>query len=299
MRLLVIKLKYMYAMYIACDLLSLSGHCFSYTHGYYTLHHFVLMLSAAPSRHRAPHVCQLWRLWTAEYVAVAEALKYCLESFAEARPSMPRVHLRCRYNGIGLARGRWKLPLPRVSRRNTVIRIGINLAAFLGMLLNITPSPSWVSTQLLATHAVTNIENSVLLYYDYLLTLADEVRLFWGSKSGIASVLFFINRYFALAGNVPILVLFIDPRLQILNPRPQRACPIYSLIWNKGTNNIFSLYVRGMSLVSAHIICVMLTAYSAYWMAWIFTSAFSTSWYKSNVQVLSIHDYTRTSPDAI
>jgi len=53
----------------------------------------------------------------------------------------------------------------------------------------------------------------VLLYYDYFLTLSDEVDRFWhrGPHSW-GSIIFFANRYLALRGHLPFVVsVYIDP----------------------------------------------------------------------------------------
>ena len=38
-------------------------------------------------------------------------------------------------------------------------------------------------------------KNSVILFYDYLITFGDEVQLFWRRKWTGATVLFILNRY--------------------------------------------------------------------------------------------------------
>lgn len=38
------------------------------------------------------------------------------------------------------------------------------------------------------------------LYYDYLLTLDDEVAFYWGRRRGFISYLFYFNRYVSLVG---------------------------------------------------------------------------------------------------
>jgi hypothetical protein len=53
----------------------------------------------------------------------------------------------------------------------------------------------------------------VLLYYDYFLTLSDEVDRFWhpGPHSW-ASIIFFANRYIALLGHLPFVwSVYADP----------------------------------------------------------------------------------------
>ncbi|KAF9446754.1 hypothetical protein P691DRAFT_707960 [Macrolepiota fuliginosa MF-IS2] len=44
-----------------------------------------------------------------------------------------------------------------------------------------------------------------ILYYDYLLTLGDEIRLFWSEKLTVTIVIFYLNRYIALLGHIPII----------------------------------------------------------------------------------------------
>ncbi|KAG6871731.1 hypothetical protein C0993_002817, partial [Termitomyces sp. T159_Od127] len=45
-----------------------------------------------------------------------------------------------------------------------------------------------------------------ILYYDYALTLSTEVERFWSSESfSWGSAFFYLNRYLALFGYIPIL----------------------------------------------------------------------------------------------
>ncbi|TDL21341.1 hypothetical protein BD410DRAFT_689966, partial [Rickenella mellea] len=44
------------------------------------------------------------------------------------------------------------------------------------------------------------------LYYDYLLTIGQEIDFFWGRGITPASGLFFASRYFALLGNIPVIL---------------------------------------------------------------------------------------------
>lgn len=45
-----------------------------------------------------------------------------------------------------------------------------------------------------------------LLYYDYLITLPDEVQHFWFKRPTAVTVFFFLNRYLNLIGNVPLIL---------------------------------------------------------------------------------------------
>ncbi|KAF9058425.1 hypothetical protein BDP27DRAFT_1153872, partial [Rhodocollybia butyracea] len=51
-----------------------------------------------------------------------------------------------------------------------------------------------------------------ILFYDYFLTLDLEVECFWGwSAKGFATLLFYINRYLSLLGNIPIIIFSFWP----------------------------------------------------------------------------------------
>ncbi|THV06553.1 hypothetical protein K435DRAFT_482730 [Dendrothele bispora CBS 962.96] len=53
----------------------------------------------------------------------------------------------------------------------------------------------------------------VIPYYDFLLTFGDEVELFWQYPSrSFVTILFYVNRYLALLGNVPILYFRFLPK---------------------------------------------------------------------------------------
>ncbi|TDL24503.1 hypothetical protein BD410DRAFT_801855 [Rickenella mellea] len=48
--------------------------------------------------------------------------------------------------------------------------------------------------------------SEVFLYYDYFLTLGDEVEYFWGKRVRMASGLFFAGRYVCVIGYIPIIL---------------------------------------------------------------------------------------------
>ncbi|KAJ4498575.1 hypothetical protein C8R41DRAFT_916493 [Lentinula lateritia] len=54
----------------------------------------------------------------------------------------------------------------------------------------------------------------VILAYDYLLTFDLEIERFWKRDTKrLAAILFFVNRYLTLLGNVPFVLLFFRPGL--------------------------------------------------------------------------------------
>ena len=46
-----------------------------------------------------------------------------------------------------------------------------------------------------------------LYIFDYFLTLADEVKYFWGKELSTASVLFYLSRYLVLVNSVKTIAL--------------------------------------------------------------------------------------------
>lgn len=47
---------------------------------------------------------------------------------------------------------------------------------------------------------------AAVLYFDYLLTLGDEVRFVWPTKRlTLVAIVFYLNRYISLLGYIPIL----------------------------------------------------------------------------------------------
>ncbi|TDL24504.1 hypothetical protein BD410DRAFT_91691 [Rickenella mellea] len=51
-----------------------------------------------------------------------------------------------------------------------------------------------------------SVASFALLYYDYFLTIEQEIKFFWGRRVAFASGLFFACRYLALFGNVPVIL---------------------------------------------------------------------------------------------
>ncbi|KAF9062333.1 hypothetical protein BDP27DRAFT_1233747, partial [Rhodocollybia butyracea] len=67
----------------------------------------------------------------------------------------------------------------------------------------------------------------VILCYDYLITLDLEVEYFWRcSSTGFGTILFYINRYLSLLGNIPIIIFFFLPE-QILRLHRCHVLEIY------------------------------------------------------------------------
>ncbi|KAJ3755719.1 hypothetical protein EV360DRAFT_85633 [Lentinula raphanica] len=69
----------------------------------------------------------------------------------------------------------------------------------------------------------------VILVYDYLLTLDLEIERFWKRDTKrLASVLFFVNRYLSLVGNIPLMLFFFWPE-PILRYHNASTLPYVSL----------------------------------------------------------------------
>lgn len=53
-----------------------------------------------------------------------------------------------------------------------------------------------------------NASLTVVLYYDYFLTLGAEVQYFWGRKFSLSTFLFFAPRYLILIGGIPMALKY-------------------------------------------------------------------------------------------
>ena len=47
-----------------------------------------------------------------------------------------------------------------------------------------------------------------MLYYDYILTFKDEVHYFWRRGLNSVTILFFVSRYMAVIGNIPVIFMY-------------------------------------------------------------------------------------------
>ncbi|KAJ3569708.1 hypothetical protein NP233_g4882 [Leucocoprinus birnbaumii] len=82
----------------------------------------------------------------------------------------------------------------------------------------------------------------VILYYDYLLTINDEIQLIWPNKSlGVVSLVFYLNRYVSLLGHVPFLVGIY---ILSLSPEKSQAGSPFALISN--VTYVYSKACRGL-----------------------------------------------------
>ena len=54
-----------------------------------------------------------------------------------------------------------------------------------------------------------------MLYYDFALTFGMEVERFWGRRLTLVSCVFFLNRYIALAGHIPVFWEFFGHSLSL------------------------------------------------------------------------------------
>ncbi|KAI9439756.1 hypothetical protein H4582DRAFT_1942657 [Lactarius indigo] len=77
-----------------------------------------------------------------------------------------------------------------------------------------------LATQFMVTHILSFVPYSIV-YYDYFLTLSDEVELFWlhPGKFNLFSYLFLFNRYLSIFGNLQILIFGIIGRFDFMSCR--------------------------------------------------------------------------------
>ncbi|KAK2464699.1 hypothetical protein APHAL10511_003275 [Amanita phalloides] len=75
----------------------------------------------------------------------------------------------------------------------------------------LTPDQYAITAEHLMAAKMFSLASCVMLYYDMMLTFADEVELIWSQKFSFVSVLWYLNRYISPLGYIVILVSFHDP----------------------------------------------------------------------------------------
>ncbi|KAF8872516.1 hypothetical protein BD779DRAFT_1572560 [Infundibulicybe gibba] len=78
------------------------------------------------------------------------------------------------------------------------------LAIELGTAALIAKASDW--QRQLNTNNYLNVISYTILVDEYLLTLPDEIYLFWSSRITWASFFFYLNRYLTLFGHIPVMV---------------------------------------------------------------------------------------------
>ena len=56
-----------------------------------------------------------------------------------------------------------------------------------------------------------HLTTSALIFFEYLLTFDQELRLFWGKKLTGAVALFFINRYTTIIYTIYLMLIYLVP----------------------------------------------------------------------------------------
>ena len=77
----------------------------------------------------------------------------------------------------------------------------------LHLLGSVRIGPLHIMTRLTPSFHLTRFAHEpAILYFDYLITFGDEVRFCWRRRPTSATILFFVNRYLSLVGNVPVIL---------------------------------------------------------------------------------------------
>ena len=68
------------------------------------------------------------------------------------------------------------------------------------------------------------LPSQAILYFEYLLTLEAELETFWRRGVSLPKLGFFLNRYLAVLGHIPVLYEFFGPQIpsvrSLCKPRP-------------------------------------------------------------------------------
>ncbi|KAI0071035.1 hypothetical protein K474DRAFT_1607570, partial [Panus rudis PR-1116 ss-1] len=106
-----------------------------------------------------------------------------------------------------------------------------------------------------------------ILYYDWLLTLCDEVRLYWQHPFSLTSFFYYLNRYTSLIAHMPIAVEFyLDLSEEVrqsltLHFRHETDCTTSALL----TIRTYALFGRSQVLLRCIIIYIVLAFGVALW----------------------------------
>ncbi|KAJ7053653.1 hypothetical protein C8F01DRAFT_1260284 [Mycena amicta] len=103
-----------------------------------------------------------------------------------------------------------------------------------------------------------------LLYWDHIITLDVEVQYIWKRRKSMSTYWFFINRYVALAGNIPVMILpywVVSRKAYVL-----RRVPVLVVVSVIMILRVYALYYRdirvvlGLSLLGAGVMTVCVWA---------------------------------------
>lgn len=59
---------------------------------------------------------------------------------------------------------------------------------------------------------------AALLYYDFVLTIPQEVERYWERKFSLPSFLFFLNRYMSVLCHIPVIIEFFGVIPESVSP---------------------------------------------------------------------------------
>ncbi|KAF7350302.1 hypothetical protein MVEN_01334300 [Mycena venus] len=91
-----------------------------------------------------------------------------------------------------------------------------------------------------------------ILFYDFALTLSDEIRTYWGTHTTLASVLFYLNRYVSMVGNtVPIVVENLWTTGSDFDPHKIRACRAVQT-YHQYFSIIAQIFVAGLLIMRTY-----------------------------------------------
>ncbi|KAF8737110.1 hypothetical protein AX14_013466 [Amanita brunnescens Koide BX004] len=141
----------------------------------------------------------------------------------------------------------------------------------------LTPEQYVTTAEHLLIAKMVSLSACVMLFYDIMLTFADEVELIWSQKFSLVTVLWHINRYVTPLGYIIIIVSFHDPWSKsvcdryILFPEAVKIVTSFAI----GVVFILRLYaIYQRSMVVVTLGCLLLTAELGV-KIWAFTSGTS------------------------
>ncbi|OSD03712.1 hypothetical protein PYCCODRAFT_1434104 [Trametes coccinea BRFM310] len=97
---------------------------------------------------------------------------------------------------------------------------------------------------------LTVVDALAILYYDFVLTIPQEIERFWSRKLSWPSFLFFLNRYLSVIGHIPVIIEFFGVIPESVSVRP-KLCREYQQ-YHRIISILIQAVVAGLMLLRTY-----------------------------------------------
>ncbi|KAF9555958.1 hypothetical protein CPC08DRAFT_109341 [Agrocybe pediades] len=134
-----------------------------------------------------------------------------------------------------------------------------------------TPSAVAQAMQEVEVIRYTRIVANVIIFYDYLVTLEEEVRLMWRGKWSLVKILFFVIRYYGLLGAIfslySILTPFLTNKVSMRIVQWDIITAFLATLLTEAVLiiRLYALYNRSRKLLTFMLLCYAATTSCSAW----------------------------------